>query len=759
MLQINKRSPDAADASHRPETVFFDSLKNIVKIMNRQRPIAVVVFLCCLALGLLYYFTTPAIYTAGGSIVIDKRKLQLFQKESIVSDAEIDTPAVQTEVEVLKSDNISLAVIRKLHLDEDPEFISAKGPVGRLIAVFKNLTGFSLAAKQPSETDRENSALGKFNSLRTVNRLGLTYVIDIGFTSHDPDKAAQIVNALADAYIDDQLNAKYEAARRASVWLQERINELRTQATAAQHAVLDFKEKHNIVDTGGGRLINEQELVEVNSQLILARAATDEAKARLDRINTVMKQDIADASVADALKSEVIIKLRGQYLELAQREAMWSRMYGANHLAAINLRSQMEELRRGIKDEMRKIAATYKSDYEIALTRQNSLEASLASIVNQSQNTGQAQIQLRELESNAETSRALYDSFLQRYMEAVQQQSIPVSEARMISPAIKPDSKSAPKLTTILLMTIAGGGFLSFAVAYLREAWDGTLRTTGQVEDTLQFNCLAMAPMLRPPAARIDAGSIEGKAVNEDRKTLAPPDDWLRYAIDSPFSRYAEAIRSVKIAADLSGALKSHKVIGLTSTLPNEGKSTIAANLAHLIADAGGKVILVDADLRSPTLSRKYSPDSLGAIGVVMGGISLDDAIVSIPFSSLHFLPAGATARLPHTNEVLASAAFKKCIDGLRAKYDYVIVDLSPVAPIVDVRATGHFIDTYVFVVEWGKTKIEVIERGLAEAGNVSSRLLGVVLNKVDTSTQSRYELYHGNKYHKKYYAKYGYTD
>jgi len=472
-----------------------------------------------------------------------------------------------------------------------------------------------------------------------------------------------------------------------------------------------------------------------------------------------MKQDIADASVADALKSEVIIKLRGQYLELAQREAIWSKTYGENHLATINLRTQMEQLQRSIRDEMRKIAESYKSDYEIALTRQNSLESSLAAVVGQSHTTGQAQIQLRELESNAETSRALYDSFLQRYMEAVQQQSVPISEARLISPAMPPPSKSAPRLTTILLVTFAGGALLSFGVAYLREAWDGTLRTTGQVEDTLHFNCLAMAPVLAAPATRIDSKSDESKATSADRKNAAPVQDWLRYAVDSPFSRYAEAIRSIKIAADLSGALKSHKVIGVTSTLPNEGKSTIAANLAHLIADAGGSVILVDADLRSPSLSRKYSPDALGSVGAVMSNITLYDAIVSIPFTSLHFLPAGATARLPHTNEILASVAFKKIIDELRAKYDYIIVDLSPVAPIVDVRATGHFIDTYVYVVEWGQTKVDVIERGLAEAGNVTDRMLGVVLNKVDTSTQSRYENYHGNKYHQKYYAKYGYME
>jgi polysaccharide biosynthesis transport protein len=191
--------------------------------------------------------------------------------------------------------------------------------------------------------------------------------------------------------------------------------------------------------------------------------------------------------------------------------------------------------------------------------------------------------------------------------------------------------------------------------------------------------------------------------------------------------------------------------------LLNEGKST--ANLAHLIADAPGTCRFGGCRSALPIVSRKYAPDSLGSIGVVMGNIALDDAIVSIPLTKLRFLPAGARARLPHTNEVLASAAFKKIIDFLRTEFDDIIVDLSPVAPIVDVRATGHFIDTYVYVVEWGKTKIEIIERGLVDAGNVTDRLLGVVLNKVDTSVQSRYELSHGNKYHQKYYAKYGYLE
>jgi succinoglycan biosynthesis transport protein ExoP len=724
----------------------------------------VVIMLCSLALALLYLFNTPPMFTAGGAMVIDTRKVQILQmgtqNQSVLGDLQIDASTVQTQVEVLKSDNISLAVIRKLHLTKDPEFVGpGKGLISRIL-------GFVFGPDKPrAEYELEQAALAYFGGQRTVTREGLTYVIEIGFTSQNPETAANVVNAIVAAYVDDQFDSKYQAARRAGDWLMERVNELRGQASAAERAVVDFKEKNNLVSVDpSGKLIGEQQLGEVNSQLIIARAATAEAKARLDRILAVMSQEVPDASVADALKSEVIIKLRQQYLDLAQRESIFSQRYGANHLATINLRTQMQELRRSISDEMRKIAGSFKSDYEIALTRENSLKNSLEHVVTDSQTSGQAQIQLRELKSSADTARTLYDNFLARYMETVQQQdSAPISETRLISPAVPPDRKSSPKSVLTLLMSLIGGGVLSFAVAYLREASDGVLRTSDQVEDILHVNCLAMAPSLKPAKGSIAFGSpqLDGSGSEADGGVDQGPAqfDYFNHVVTAPFSRYAEAVRSIKIAADLNGALKSHKVIGLTSTLPNEGKSTLASNLAHLIADAGGSVVLVDADLRSPSLSRYFSPDAPGLIEVVIGNIPLEAAIAKLPGGKLDFLAAGATSRLPHTNEILASATMKKLIDALRSKYDYIIVDLSPVAPIVDVRTTGHIIDTYVYVVEWGKTKVDVIERGLSEAQSVYDRLLGVVLNKVDMSAQSRYERYHGNHYYRKYYSKYGYVE
>ncbi len=222
--------------------------------------------------------------------------------------------------------------------------------------------------------------------------------------------------------------------------MQDRIHELRDQSTAAQRAVADFKAKNNIVDTGG-RLMTDQQLSEINTQYILAQKHTAEMKARLDRIQDIINSPSApDATVTDTLKSDVITKLREQYLDLKAREADWSARYGVNHLAAVNLRNQMAELRKSILDELSRIAETYKSDYDIAKQGELAIQNGLAQAVTESKSTDQAQVALRDLESSAETNHTLYNNFLQRYMEAIQQESFPITEARLITSATPPSA-------------------------------------------------------------------------------------------------------------------------------------------------------------------------------------------------------------------------------------------------------------------------------------------------------------------------------
>jgi polysaccharide biosynthesis transport protein len=768
MLQINKRLVPEQAISGSDLVSPAQLYSAIVGFVRRQYSVIAFVLLLVLALGAVYIFSSAPRYTSAAVLVIDAQKNQLFGQQSPFGDLPIDSETVDTQLEILKSENIALAIIKDLHLTEDPEFVSpSAGFLRTAIGIVTDPLSFGLPNRERDEPASEflhtRTALDTLQGHLTIKRVGLTYAIEIDFQSLSPDRAAQIANAVADAYVVDALEAKYQTTRRAAVWLQDRLKELREQSTNAERAVVDFKTKNNIVDTGG-RLMNEQQLAELNSALIQARAQTAESKARLDRISAIFVNDDLDpaanaaATVTDTLKNDVITKLRQQYLEYAGRAADWTRRYGANHLAVVNLRNQMREIRKSIIDELHRIAETYKSDYEIAKTREESVQKSLDQIVTESQTTNEAQITLHDLESSAQTYRALYDNFLQRYMESVQQQSFPVVGARLITQATRPLHKSAPRTSLILALAVMGGLILGAGIGILRDISDRVFRTTGQVEERLQIDCIAVLPLLKEaaksgPFEQQTPGSASSRIIGRDQGLL-----WT--VVNAPLSRFAEAIRAIKVAADLNKGVKAIQVIGITSSLPNEGKSTIAVSLAELIAHGGGSCLLVDCDLRNPSLSRTLTPEAnAGLLDIISGKALLQDVIWTEETTWLAFLPAVTKTRLAHSSEILASNATKKVFERLRESYDYIVVDLSPLAPVVDVRAMTHLVDSFVFVVEWGRTKIDVVEHALGDARGVYENLLGIVLNKADMDTLGRYEKYRGNYYHNRYYTRYGYTD
>src|SRR5262245_49394756 len=342
MLQTNKAV--AGQGSIGPEfSSPVEALQSFIGLVRRQLPVLVFITVLVSAIGAVYVFTTPPSFTAQARLIIDTRRLQTLQQQPAALDTPMDSSSVESQVELLKSENVGLSVIKDLRLAESPEFTGSDGGlVGTVLSYVFALFGSSGPI---SEFERTRSILENFEKRLAVRRIGTSYVLEIRFRARNPDLAAQVANAVADAYIVDQLEAKYQATRRASVWLQDRLRELRQQASTAERAVVDFKAKNKIIDAGGGRLINEQQLAELNSQLVVARAQSADAQAKLDRIESILRADSPDASVnatvTDTLKSDVVSKLRTRYLELASREADLSARYGHNHMAAVNLRDQM----------------------------------------------------------------------------------------------------------------------------------------------------------------------------------------------------------------------------------------------------------------------------------------------------------------------------------------------------------------------------------------------------------------------------------
>lgn len=734
MLQINQPQRFTALNEGASDSL-TQTLLRIQRFLSEQLMVICAAVIACVAAGFLYLMVTPPSFTAVATLVIDTRKVQLFQQQSLFNDLPADAGAVETQVEILRSENVALKVIKDLHLDDDREFVGGGGGgIGGLIS-------FVMGASDEAVADRikMREAVRAFVQRLGVRRVGLTYVIEVSFRSANADRAAQIANAIADAYIVEQLEAKYVAARRAGGWLQERLRELREQAGAAERAVVEYKNQNDIVDAGG-RLVNEQQLAEVSSQLTMARTQTAEARAKLDRILSVLTGNTtgeAVATVSDTLKNEVITKLRSKYLDIAGQEADWSRRYGATHLAAVNLRNQMREIENSIRNELQRIAETYKSEYEIAQQRQDSLQRQLDQTVSTSQTKNEAQVKLRELESNSQSYRALYENFMQRYMESVQQQSFPITEARVISPAARPLGKSHPKSMLVIAFAAFAGIGIGVGVGAWRDIFNSVLRSAEQVEATLGVDCLSVVPLV---AGHVRAGPKKAPLAlvgNEPAKRfMVPPAYGLPAAVvDMPFSPEAEALRAIKLAIDLHTNNERGKIIGITSSVAGEGKSSVSLALARIIAQSGSKTMLIDADLRNPSLSRLLTPTAeVGLMDVLYGKAKSDGTLWADPETGLCFLAGVCNGYdASHSSNVLASGGLRAIFEKLRNTADYLIVDLPPVMPIVDVRAAANLIDNYVYVVEWGKTNTRTIDQALRPAKTLQERLIGVVLNKADT--------------------------
>lgn len=754
---------EAADSGGISELIGF-----LFGFLKRQYAVILVTTALALATSVIYLKTTPPTFTGKVKVLFGNPKTQFVQQQSVVAEAPIDITQIETQLEVLRSKAIARAVIDQLELAKDPDFGARGRPLRSIWQRVRGEPASSGEEPQADPTKIEAAIISSFEDRLSASRVGVSNVIEISFNASSATRAAEIANAIANAYIADQLSSKFEANRSATSWLQDRLRELGKQAETAERAVNVYKSEHNII-VSDGKPIDDQQVTDLNGRLVAAKTHSAETLARLNRFESILKSNAPDsssignldASGSEALNNPIINNLRQQYLEYARREAEWSNRYGRDHLAVVNLRTRMRDIRTSILDEVRRLAETSKGDYEIALQRQQAVEKQLAAAVSQSRTTNSAEVTLRELETRAKSYRSLYDSFLQRYMGSIQQESFPISEARIISPAAPPLRKTKPKSLLILVLGLLGGIALGTGCGLLRDVMDRVFRTTAQVESILHLPCLSLVPRIKDAEGKKRA-PVRATPHDQgfDPRTITRENGILWAATGMPLSRFAESIRSIKLAIDLNPTKTSNKIVGITSALPNEGKSTVSASLAQLIGHAGKRVIMVDCDLKNPSLSAELAPNaSAGIIEVISGAKTLEETIWRDPKTGLEFLPVVKRTPLFHTSEILSAEQTHKLFDQLRAIYDYIIVDLPPLAPVVDVRATTQLVDCFILVVEWGRTKIDVVQHALHTAPNVYETLIGTVLNKTDMKALKRYNGYHNDYYNNEHYTRYGYLD
>jgi polysaccharide biosynthesis transport protein len=716
------------------------SMLQVRDFLGREWRLIALVTGLSIVVGATYVALSPSKYTAQADMIIDTKRVTWTQSEMASENRTVEDASVESEIETTKSEKVAEAVIRRLHLTEDPEFVgSGPGLRRRIFSLFK-LTG---PEQEPSNDELVHRALENVKDNLRVTRLGRSYIEQISYTSLNRDKAAAIANAFADAYIEDQLQAKFEATRRASAWLEQRIGELRQQASNAYKEVQDFKSENSIIIGVDGKLASEVELDQLGIALAKARADTSQARAKLDRISRVLEQrsdkesfNIPDPVVTDALSNPVITKLRQQFLDDQNKESEWSARYGPDHTAARNLRAEMAALQRAIWDEISRIAESYKSELQIAKSQEESIDKRMIEVFQKSGATRQSQVRLRELETAANTYRGIYETFLSRFTQSVQQQSFPSTEARVVTVASPPRGPSSPKVTlTIALAAICGLG-LGIMSALAREQMNRQIHTRAQLEKLLGTSCLAVLP------AFPQKGPVMRKLQGATRDSGA----FRQISEVAPFSATAEALRYIKVAIDLHPT--GGKVIGIVSALPGEGKTTVATGFAAFVAKSGSRTLLIDADLRNPSMTRALGyVNAPGLVNMVADKSNFDDLVITDSKFKFDFLPSSTRMKPSNSSDILNSPAMKDMLRAAKSNYDYVLVDLPPILPVVDVKAVAHLFDAFVLVVEWGSTSTDEILKAVGASPIVSERLLGAVLNKADEAIMRRFEGYSDRRY------------
>ncbi|MBO3762228.1 polysaccharide biosynthesis tyrosine autokinase [Ciceribacter sp. L1K22] len=730
----------------------FDRLMAVVRRQWRVVAAATAFFV---VLAVIYVATAVPRYTALTTVLIDRSQSEIVNQLAAIGSAIDDEPTVLSQLELLKSETIAASVVEKRKLFEDKLFMNqTASPLGRMIDGIKfvanPLNWFSSEdVKTADEVEAERLAAIKLITGNTeVRRVGKTYVLEIRYTSTDPDLSARVANGIAEAYLLDKLNSKYDATRRASDWLLERIDELKQKALESDLAVQRFRTENGLV-AAGDTLISDQQLSELNSQLIVARAETARTRARYDRIQEIISSGKTDAIVNDVLDSSISNELRRKYLDASKLEADISRRLGPNHVQAVRLRSEMKEFERLMFEELGRIAESYQSDMNVAEAREKALQESVDAAQGVTALAGETQVQLRELQRTADTYKNLYQTFLQRYQEAIQQQSFPVTEARVISSAVAPKGPSEPNKKLVLAFSIFLGGLVGAGIGAFREFRDRFFRTGDQVRRELGVEFLGTAPLAQSMEART-ADNLQ-----DHPRHIRHVNSVTSYVLEHPLSMFAETLRSAKIAVDLSGPSQSEtaKVIGVVSSLPGEGKSTVAINFAELLAMQGSRVLLIDADLRNPGSTRAIGRHAeAGLLEALIEKRPIKDMLMFDLKTKMGFLPSVVTRRVPHSSELLSSPAMKTVLETAKSTFDYVVIDLPPLAPVVDARAIASRIDSFLYVIEWGRTSRKMVKTCLENDSEIFRRCAGVILNKVDEKKMDLYRDYGSSEY---YYSRY----
>jgi polysaccharide biosynthesis transport protein len=685
-------------------------------IVKRKKEILALGTIVALLAAAIVFVLTP-IYRATATVMVEASKSKVVSIEDVYSGMSQNKEYFQTQVEILKSREVAIKAIIATKLWDYPEFDPRTKEEG-LLAGIKSSLGIGEPPPEWNDQTLADAIYENFDKKLSVQPIRLSQLINISFDSESPQLSAKVANAMAKAYIENDLDTRYEMTQQATNWLQERLGGLRGKLADAERALQEYREKQGIVDikdvaqAGAG-----MEIEAIQSRLIDARIARTQAENTYRQIkNTKKGQDLTTNPLV--LRNPLVADALRQMSDAQRTLNDLSQRYGTEHPKYISAAQMLQSAKDNLQDKVAMVVDSITREYEAAVAAEQALSSTLAQSKGSVQNINRKEFELNVLEREVESNREIYDTFLKRAKETSASTDIQSPVARIVDPATPPERPAKPKKMQIIAIALFLGLFLGALVALLIDRLDNTLKTSEDVELRLRQPLLTTLPL-------IDEKELEGLSM-------------ARLFDEKPDSIYSEAIRTARTSVLLSAIDQPNRILLVTSSVPGEGKTTFAVNIAQAHAHTK-KTLLIDADMRRPMVARSLDlvGGGKGLSNLVAGTSTLAECLQSLPGSPLSVMGSGTVP--PNPLELLLSDRFKKTLEDLSKEFEIIVIDSPPIELVSDAMVIASLSTSAIYVVKAMETPFQLVRKGLLKLKRADAPILGVVLNRLDFEKADRY--------------------
>jgi len=734
-LQERLQSPDPAISQAKVEET-LDLVQYWRAVAKRRWSILGLTVLIAV-LTILVVSNMRPLYRSSATLLIEQGKNKTVSIEEVYSQGLIQREYFQTQVEILKSEDLARKVIQKLKLTTHPDYDPRQVAPGW----FARLTDTDAFSEHvTSGDDALKSVVQRFKRDLQIQLVRNSQLVQIGFVTYDKELSAKVPNALAEVYIESDLEARMAMTQKASEWLRERMGELRAKVDASEKALQDYRDRERIVDTKGLALSGAgRQLEELTKSLVEARQKRAEAESAYQLVQQIKtgRTQASYESVPVVLRHPLVQRMKETEAEADRRFSDAAKRYGPEHPKLVQAKAELEAAKENTRKQMEIVVGGLQKEYEAARANESAVERALGQSKSDIHGINRKEFQLGVLEREVQQNRNLYDMFVGRLKETSAAGDLQSTVARVIDPAIVPGRAFAPNKTQIVGIAAVVTLILAALLALLLDRLTNTLNSTSDVENRLGVPALGVLQKIK--------GIVKKGFVSE-----------LAFFNDTQ-STFSEAVRTVRTSVLMSSLDELHKVVVITSSVPEEGKTTLAFNLACALGQVK-KVLLVDGDLRRPKIGKLTGRNAKapGLADLVAGQAQVSQCVYFDERAGIHILPAGTVP--PNPLELLSSKRFEDVITRLREAFDIVLVDSAPLQLVSDAQVLSQFASSVIYVVKADATPYQVAQNGLRKLRRVNASILGVVLNQLDLEKAERYYGEYSGYRSYSGYKKYGYS-